>query len=191
MKLLGVVSVLASCLMLSACSSNPHKAEKIETKINQSETISGADKVGINKDGNMIVQRKVAMNEELRILQNDVYELEDRVYGNRKYGSKGLYGVLKTCREELSRKENGGEGKLMWTEPVDRITDKEDEFQIGVDEENKLVGVSEEFLKDRINRFRGYKKTLMKRQDEYEDKRDICQAELKERLASAKAAAKH
>lgn len=186
-KMLRLVCVLSAGLVLASCSSNPHKAEKIETKINQSEVISGSDKVGVNKDGNMIVQRKVAMNEELRILQNDVYELEDRVYGNRKYGSKGLYGVLKTCREELSRKENGGEGKLMWTEPVDRITDKEDEFQIGVDEENKLVGVSEEFLKDRINRFRGYKKTLMKRQDEYEDKRDICQAELKQRRASAKA----
>lgn len=168
-----------------ACSSNPHKAEKIETKIERAETVTGDERVGVNSDGNMIVQKKVAMNEELRRLQYEVYELEDRVYGNRKYGSKGLYGTLKGCRENLARKENGGDGKLMWTEPMDRVTDKEEEFKIGVDEQNKLVGVSEEFLNDRITRFRTYKTILMKRQDEYEDKLSICKTELASRKFDA------
>jgi hypothetical protein len=69
----------------------------------------------------------------------------------------------------------------MWTEPMDRITDKEEEFEIGIDENDKLVGVSEEFLKDRIKRFRGYRDIIEKRQDEYEEKLAICQTELKSR----------
>ena len=165
---------------LSACSSNPNKAKNIETNMDKRESVTGDTSVGV-KDGNMVVQKKVMMNEELRRIQNDVYETEDRVYGNRAYGSLGLYGVLRKCRMDLSDKNNGGDGKLMWTEPIDRVTDKEDEFEIGIDENEKLVGVSEEFLKDRIKRFRKYRDVLEKRQDEYEEKLAICQTELKSR----------
>lgn len=176
---IGLISVL-----LGGCSSNPHKAEKIETKIENNDQVTGDTSVGV-KDGNMIVQKKVMMNEELRRLQNEVYELEDHVYGNRKFGSQGLYGNLKACRTQLAAKENGGTGKLAWTEPMDRVSDKEDEFKVGLDEKSKLVGVSEEFLKDRIERFRNYKVVLQKREDEYQDKVDICKNELRERKASA------
>lgn len=174
--------------LIAACA-NPHKAEKIETAIDLKDEVTGDTALGV-KDGNLIVQKKVAMNEELRRLQNEVYSLEDRVYGNRTYGSLGLYGVLRQCRADISDKKNGGDGKLIWTEPVDRVTSKEDEFKIGIDEKDKVVGVSEEFLKDRIARFRGYRNVLEKRQDEYEDKLAVCQTELKSRKFEAAAAQK-
>jgi hypothetical protein len=172
------LTAFMSSLAIVGCRSNPHKAEKIKTDMEKSSDVGGGEKVGV-KNGDMIVQKKVQMNEELRRLQYEVYELEDRVYGNRKYGSKGLYGALKQCREESVSKKYGGDGKLMWTEPVDRVTDKEDDFNIGIDEKDKIVGVSEEFLKDRIARFKKYKTTLDKRQDEYEEKLEICDAALK------------
>ncbi len=165
---------------LAGCSSNPHKAEVVDTKIDNKGQISGDTSVGV-KEGNMVVQKKVLMNEELRRLQNEVFELEDRVYGNRKYGSKGLYGVLKDCRGEISSKALGGNGKLQFTEPIDRVTDKEEEYKVGLDDKKQLIGVSEEFLKDRIERFKQYKLVLQKRQDEYEDKVEICKNELKVR----------
>ena len=178
---LRTAPVLAACVFaLAACSSNPHKAEKVDTSIDKGQKVSGDTTVGV-KEGNMVVQRKVEMAEELRTLQNDVYELEDRVYGSRKFGSLGLYGVLRDCRAQLSDKANGGTGKLQFTEPIDRVTDKEDEMKVGLDEKDKLVGVSEEMLKDRIDRFRNYKKTLQKREDEYEEKVAICKTELKSR----------
>lgn len=164
--------------LFAACSHNPSKAEKIETAIDKKEVVTGDTAVGV-KDGNMIVQKKVMMSEEVRRLQNDVYSLEDRVYGNRTYGSQGLYGVLRDCRMQVADKSNGGDGKLIWTEPVDRVTDKEEDFKLGIDEKDKIVGVSEEFLKDRIVRFRNYRNVLEKRQDEYEEKLAICQTELK------------
>lgn len=177
-KFVTIGLILTGFVFTAGCKSNPHKAEKIATGMKNEQEVSEGEKVGV-KDGNMVVQKKVQMNEELRKLQYEVYELEDRVYGNRKYGSKGLYGALKGCREELVSKKLGGDGKLMWTEPIDRVTDKEDEFNIGIDEKEKIVGVSEEFLKDRIARFRKYKQTLTKRQDEYEEKLEICDASLK------------
>ncbi|HVK61859.1 MAG TPA: hypothetical protein VM432_09930 [Bdellovibrionales bacterium] len=168
----------ASVLFLAACSTNPHKVEKVDTKIDNAAEVSGDTRVGV-KDGNAVVQRKVMMNEELRLLQNEVYELEDRVYGNRKFGSLGLYGVLRDCRAQAADLKNGGSGKLKWTEGIDRVTDKEDEFKMGLDEKDQLVGISEEMLKDRITRFRGYRTVLQKREDEYEEKVVICQNELK------------
>lgn len=173
--------------LFAGCKSNPHKAEKIDTELKKEQALNGQEKIGV-KDGNMVVQKKVQMNEELRRLQYEVYELEDRVYGNRKYGSKGLYGALKSCREQITSKKYGGDGKLMWTEPVDRVTDKEDEFNIGIDEKDKIVAVSEEFLKDRLARFAKYKQTLLKRQDEYEEKLEICDADLKAKKESQSAA---
>jgi hypothetical protein len=165
-------------LALAGCSHNPNKAEKIDTKVDKASAINSQETVGV-KNGNMIVQKKVQMNDELRRLQYEVYELEDRVYGNKKYGSKGLYGALKDCRAEAVSKKYGGNGKLTWTEPMDRVTDKEDDWNIGVDEQDKIVGVSEEFLKDRLARFQNYKKLLEKRQSEYEEKLEICDADLK------------
>ncbi len=187
MKLRILSLTLLSVVSLAGCKSNPNKAEKIDTKLDRAQGVSAGENIGV-KDGNMVVQKKVAMNEELRKLQYEVFEMEDRVYGNRKYGSKGLYGALKSCREELVSKKYGGTGKLMWTEPADRITDKEDEFNIGLDEKEKIVGVSEEFLKDRISRFVGYRQTLTKRQDEYEEKLEICDADLKAKKESATSA---
>lgn len=177
MNLKAIACVLVVAGVMSSCASNKNKAEKIDTKVDNAANISGDTSVGV-KDGNMVVQKKVMMNEELRTIQYDVYELEDRVYGNRKYGSLGLYGALRECKMQLSDPRNGGDGKLIWTEPIDRVTEKEDDFKIGLDEEKKLVGIKEEFLSDRIQRFKGYKNILNKRQDEYEEKLAICKTDL-------------
>lgn len=176
--------ILATALAfgLVGCASNKHKAEKIDTNIENSSAVSGDTELGV-KDGNMVVQKKVMMSEELRRLQNEVYSLEDRVYGNRKYKSDGLYGALKKCRAKLSSKKMGGDGKLQFTEAAERITDKEDDLKIGLGDKDQIVGVSEEFLKDRIERFRGYKKLLNSREDEYKDKLEICDAEMEARQA--------
>ncbi len=187
MKVQTILLTLLAGLFISACATNKNKAEKIATKIETETALNGETVLGI-KDGNMVVQRKVQMNEELRKIQYEVYELEDRVYGNRKFGSLGLYGVLRDCRMQLSDPRNGGDGKMMWTEPLERITDKEDDLKIGLDEDKKLVGVTEEFLHDRIVRFKGYKNLLNKRQDEYEEKAAICNTELNSRkMKSGKA----
>lgn len=171
-----MLAVLAMSMMAS-CASNPHKAKKIDTKLEKSEEVAEDQSIGV-KDGNMVYQRKVRMAEELRKLQYDVYEQEDRVYGNRKYGSQGIYGSLRSCRAEVSDPKWGGDGKLKWTEPIERVTDKEEQFEIGIDENDKIVGVSEEFLKDRIKRFQEYRRILNGREDDLREKLEICKAEL-------------
>jgi hypothetical protein len=182
-----MLAVLAMSMMAS-CASNPHKAKKIDTKLEKSEEVAEDQSIGV-KDGNMVYQRKVRMAEELRKLQYDVYEQEDRVYGNRKYGSQGIYGSLRSCRAEVSDPKWGGDGKLKWTEPIERVTDKEEQFEIGIDENDKIVGVSEEFLKDRIKRFQEYRRILNGREDDLREKLEICKAELRAAKSRKEAAA--
>jgi len=173
MKICFVLALLA----LAGCRSNPNKAEPIQTHLDQSEKVTGGEKVGL-KDGEMVVLDKVQMSEKLRDLQNQVYSLEDKVYGTRKLGSLGLYGDLKSCKRKLASKQYGGTGSMIWTEPLDRVTDKEEDLKIGLDEKKDLVGVSQEYLRDRIQRFQGYKTILQKRSDEFDGKIEDCNTEL-------------
>lgn len=175
----GIFSLILGAILFVGCASSEHKAEKLDTEMESKEKMgTGGAAIGV-KDGNMVFQQKVKMSEELRALQIDVYELEDKVYGNRKFGSKGMHGVLKRCRTELASPKYGGDGKLRYVPPIDRVTEKEEEFKIGLDKDSKIIGVSEEFLKDRIKRFQEYKRILERRQDEFQESIDICEAELK------------
>lgn len=184
--MIGSAGVLLMAVGVAGCSSNPYKAKNVDTTLDKAQKVTGDEQVGV-KDGNLVVQKKVALNEELRRLQYTVYKLEDHVYGNKDYGSKGLYGALKDCRSELASKKYGGDGKMTWTEPADRVTDKEDQWNVGIDEKDKLVAVSEEFLKDRMDRFKGYLQLLKKRQGEYEEKLEICDNDLKAKKQSMSA----
>jgi len=172
--------VFIGFIFLAGCSHNPNKAQKIETALDQKERVSGSQSLGL-KSGEMVVQEKFEVNERLRDLQNQVMGLEDKVYGSRKFDSKGLYGDLRSCRSKLASRQYGGSGTLVWAEPLDRVTDKEEELTLGLDESNQLVAVREEFLRDRINRYLGYKKILQKREDEFNESIEECKAQLKEK----------
>jgi hypothetical protein len=49
-------------------------------------------------------------------------------------------------------------------------------MKIGFDEKDQLVAISQEYIMDRIERFKKYKYILHQRQDEYEEKIEICEA---------------
>lgn len=171
-------SILAAVSLLSlfGCK-NPNKAENLQTNLDQQAVVTGSQSVGVKK-GEMVVLDKTAMTEKLRDLQNSVYGLEDKVYGTRKLNTLGLYGDLKSCQRRLASRQYGGSGTLVWTEPLDRVTDKEEEFKAGVDEKKDLVSVSEEYLRDRLMRFQGYKNILQKRSDDFQSQIETCKSQL-------------
>lgn len=170
---------LNACLIvvffLSACASNPNKAVDLNTKVEKAEGVGQDAVVGI-KDGNMIYQKKVLLNEELRNSTIAARELEAKLYGGpRYYDNNGLIGVLKSCRAKLAAMK--GE-KLQWTEKREYVIPEGEEIKMGVDEKGALTGVTEEFLKDRLERFKGYQKVLMQRSDDMDDKIAACNTEL-------------
>lgn len=175
-SLRNVFSSLICVSLMIACASK-NKAKEVDTKIKDTSQVSPDSVIGV-KNGDMVYQRKVAMNEELRTLELTVYNLEARVYGGPRYlDNRGLYGVLRDCHVELGEAANGGDGKIQWTEKRDYVTPDDDFTQIGLENKN-IIGVSEEYLLDRLARFKNYKKTLEDRQEEYETKVKSCELEL-------------
>lgn len=175
-----VLLILAIFLMNAAmnigCASNPHKAVELNTKVDLAAQAGNNQLVGV-KNGEMIVQRKVLMSEELRLLQNDAYNLEAHVYGGTRYfDNNGLWGSLRMCRQKTAIHEDG---KLAWQEPREYVIPSYEDSTLGIDESKNIVGVEEEYLKDRIARFRKYKDILESRKTEYENKIAVCETNLK------------
>lgn len=169
-----------STLLFMSCASK-HKAKDLDTTVGNSAAVDSNAVIGV-KDGDMVYQKKVMMNEELRKLEVEVYNLEAKVYGGPRYNdNRGLYGVLKDCRAEISETKNGGDGKLVWTEKREYVTKTADFSKIGLENKKDIVGLTEEYLKDRLERFNTYKTTLEGRQEEYETKVKMCELEAKER----------
>lgn len=84
------IQLCAAAFIVTGCSTNPHKAVKIDTVVGIAASSGNNQIVGV-KGGDMIVQRKVLMSEELRALQNEAYNLEAKVYGGSRYlDNKGV-----------------------------------------------------------------------------------------------------
>jgi len=174
--------VALALLGLGACSSRKDKAEERDTRLEKSQAINNSTAVGMDKDGKVMVQTKVFLAESLRSLEKEVYATENDVYGNEKYGTRGTQGVLKDCEKKLADPRIGGTGKLRPFASSDRVTEQEEDLKFVIDENGNLVGVTEEKLRDRIERFRGYKKVLSSRKAEIATEIDICEQKHREML---------
>jgi hypothetical protein len=176
-------------LSVAACSHNPHKAEKIETKIENQEVIKPGESLGLNDKGEMIFQKKIQLASYLKDLQVEVYSLETEIYGDDSTGRKGIYGALRDCLDEVRSKKHGGDGKVAPPPTKDIRTKGEDmtitallekakEGKIGLDEKKKLVGVTEEYLLDRTKRFEGYRSVYQDRKEWFNEQNRKCEADL-------------
>lgn len=163
-------------IAMVGCKSNPHKAENLDTKTEKEDVVANGERIGLDSSGDMIYQKKVMMAEEIRKLQDDVYDLEDKVYGTRRYGTKGLYGKYSDC---LKKSKPDIKASLPKIDKLDRWSDKDEDIKIGVDpDKDKLASVTQEKLKDRMAKFQEYRRILQQKEDEYEDNLKTCQAQL-------------
>ncbi|MBC86279.1 MAG: hypothetical protein CL677_03790 [Bdellovibrionaceae bacterium] len=188
-----LVSILALGI-LSGCATQLEKRNEVkdlDTMMDKKENIKGDESVGI-KDNKFRIQKKVLLAEELRRLENVTYGIEYEVYGNREYGTKGLYGAYRDCKTEENSVALGGDGTMSPIEAPAPVINEESKLDFGLDEKGDMVGVSEEYLSERIDRFQKYRKILKKRRSEYETKLGICEnniknAKIKMKNKSAKA----
>jgi hypothetical protein len=163
-------------IAISGCS-NANKVHEIEKPLDNSQRL-GNEEVGV-RDNDMVVQNKSQLTEKLRQIREEVFNLEDDVLGNRKYGKQGLYGRLRKCKGLVKKDADRFDVKV-----PDRIADAEDAKSIGsnrkgaLDENKKLVLLDEEGLGDQINRFQEQRKKLQKTEDEIREKLDLCSGEI-------------
>ncbi len=174
---LFLAGLMTTGLVLAGCAHDQYKAHKISSNLKYAEPITGNEELGV-KNGDLVVQKKVLMSEQLRDLQNKVYALQDRVYGDEDYHSEGIYGALVKCRAALVSPAYGGNGHLMWTEPMDRVVHSSKDFIVGLDNRNQIIGIKTEYLKNRIARFRQDYAILKHREHELTTQLDVCDTAL-------------
>lgn len=164
-------------LTLSACTSD--KVKDIHTDLNHQETSSKDTSVGVNKDGNMVVQKNVNLAKELRRLEQEMKESEDRVYGTRAYNTTGLDGQLKKCAATKTEKE----AKDLQVDPLERLGDTDHDLNLAEDREagtdtktGNLIVQSEEKLSAKIKKITKYRSRLIEKEDEIRTKLAKCKS---------------
>ena len=101
-------------VVIQGCSSNPYKVQKVETNLENKETVTKDQVIGVKSDQTLVVQEKTDLRERLRDLQNEVMQLEDKVYGMRKYDSLGLYGDLRNWPQNNTAARVSWYGPSLW-----------------------------------------------------------------------------
>jgi hypothetical protein len=136
--------------------------------------ISDKQAIGMKKDGEeLIYQKKSNVLAELTKTEEDVFQLQDKVYGTKEYNSKGLYGQFLACRKK----------KAIKTGDLSRLPDKspvieDDKVKLVIDKNTgRAIGFTEEALQNRLDRFKNYKTVLYERQEEVEQLIEKCEVE--------------
>ncbi len=162
-------------LFLPGCSSEEKKRETtVNTQLNSSKVVDPDVSVGLRGEDQIVYQKKYNLVGELVKLQDEVYILQEKVYGNPDYDSKGLYGKALECRS----------AKALVTGELSFVPDKtpvieEDQIKVVQDQNKDLIGFHEEDLQKRLSRFKEYKSVLYSRQSQIENYIEKCLLDLR------------
>lgn len=171
--------ILCTALALStSCSSNKSRVsldepEKLEKTLNTA-TPDKSEKVGV-KDKTVVIQKRIYLEEELSKLQGQIGDLENSIYGRSRKDPGGLWTNLQKCRKRLADPRLGGDGNTEPMEKWERISDKDDDFNYGVDERNNVIAYSEENLETRIINLKKMKRILDEKFETFQDKAELCE----------------
>jgi len=141
-----------SVLFLVACSTTNNKAEDLELDLDLKGSVDGK-KIGIDDDGDVIIQSETDASDELRTQTWVNSKLEDDI--SREYID------LKRCREDLADPRLGGSGEVTKIPEVDNLKSaNEVKEKFGIDEDGNLKVVKKEYFMEKLRKERKYEKSL-------------------------------
>ena len=157
-----------------ACTTNPHKVREVDSDIDVKGKV-GQSSIGLNKDGEVIVQEDSSAEDELRQVQWTNNKLEDDL--------KHQVFELKNCRKDLADERLGGDGSVTSIPEVDNLSSPQEmREQFGVGSKGDLKFVKREYYLDRLKRERDYTNKLKNSVKIVAKNRETCEA----RMASAR-----
>ena len=151
-KTVGLGTVLA---ISTGCATTPHEVETVETEM-EVKSKMGDKTIGLNDEGQAILQEETSAADELRI-QNAVNEnLSAELNGEAFY--------LNRCREDIADPRLGGNGEVEEIKAIDDmrpVDEVKEEF--GLDEsDGTLKVVRKEFYVEKLKSARKFEKSLKK-----------------------------
>lgn len=167
MKNQMIFLVLVAASLLNGCFSKSKKdadikAQDISTVSEKSEAMSSSETVGVNKDENVVVQKKVKLIDHLKEVSYQVRKKQDELYGSRRFNTRGLYGRYEKCMAANQKKTKVARNMVL----------KETEFgqleadKFGFDEKGEMVALEEQKLRDKIRDLEGMRNRLFSQEEE-------------------------
>jgi len=171
------VAVLVA-LALTGCGSKEKKVsmdepEKLDREY-VNKTGERSESVG-EKGGNIVIQKKVALEEDMTRTKDAIADAENSIYGSSRQDPGGMWLKLKECRRKTADPRLGGNGVPEAMEKWEKPSATDPDVKYRVEDKKKIVAVSEEQLEDRLGRLRNVKNILDRRYEEYRDKLDSCE----------------
>ena len=173
-------SLVAMVVMFFAvsCVTTEGTVEEIDTDL-ESKGQVGLSKVGVNDDGQAIIQTETAADDELRIQQWKNKQLEDDLNDH--------HFQLKRCREDSADPRLGGSGELTEIPDVDGMKSaKEIKEDIGIDKnDGSLKVVKKELYTKRLASERKFETSLNGMLKTMKTYREACERKMRQARVKA------
>lgn len=161
-------------LMVGCSSSEKKKVTEVDTKLKNEVLLGSGESIGVKED-ELLFQKKTNLVTEITNLENEVILLEDRVFGSKMHGSKGLMGEYDKCRVKRAEVTGVYSGKIK-----EAAYQKDSQRKIYIEKgSGRLITLTQENLEDRFKKLSGYKVVLEDAENEIQDYLTQCQLDLK------------
>lgn len=156
---------------LAACTTqSPHKVVEIEDELDVKGQ-AGDDKVGLNKEGEAVIQQERDAAEELAIQRSANAYLVERLATD--------HHDLKRCVKDIADPRLGGKGEWGKLPDIDTLRPSSDASnELGVDGDGKLKVVKKTFYRDELKAERQYETTLRSMHKLVQEQLERCEFEL-------------
>jgi hypothetical protein len=163
--LVAVIFVLAGFLF--SCSSKSKKdadikSQEISTKIEKAEPLSQNESLGVNKDEDVIIQKKTNLVDYLKNVSFQVRRKQDELYGSRRFNTRGLFGRYEECLVGKKQKPKVARQMVLKDEELGQI----EAGKFGYDEKGQMVALEEQKLRDKIRDMEDKKNRLYAQEEE-------------------------
>ncbi|NBO38991.1 hypothetical protein EBU99_10455 [bacterium] len=163
--------LIAGTLTVASCASKKFGDEKLQTKLETSDKKT-SEKIGFDKDRNLILQDKTNASDELMTLSHVNEELQAKLQNE--------FQQLKRCRVELADVRLGGTGEMAPMPDVDGIkTDPTLKESVGIDESGELVFVRQESFEDRLKAEKQFEKSVRRLTKVISSNREQCELRMR------------
>lgn len=176
MKKIGLV--LTVLCFVVGCSSKSKKdadikSQEIKSELTRVESINQKETIGVNKDEDVVVQKKVKLAEYLKDIAYQVRKKQDELYGSRRFNTRGLYGRYEECLATKKQKPKIARQMVLKDDELGKI--EADKF--GYDEKGQMVVFEEQKLRDKIRDLESKKDQLFAQEEELLSELNGCEVD--------------
>lgn len=170
------ILIFGALALVAGCSSKSKKdadikAQEITTTVDKSEMINQKETVGVNKDEEVIVQKKTKLTDYLKDISYQVRKKQDELYGSRRFNTRGLYGRYEECTASKKQKPKVARQMVLKDNELGQIEAE----KFGYDEKGQMVAVEEQKLRDKIRDMEDKKNRLYAQEEELLSEVNTCE----------------